>query len=201
MEILGEQPTNVLSSEHMSIFHQGANLQKEMINAEAVMEITSQKISPIRGGTKRVNELEMTRNMNNKQKKQVKQRKWGKIIKDLEKNPKQLMEIIPTPRNNSQQPYGDTTTLQTSHYETKKSSKPNLLSTIQKNNKLTLSSKSLVPKNQQSTFESCSNDPYGDINKPQMSLFSSNSRPDINTDPYGNTRYMPSMRNNSSNSH
>jgi hypothetical protein len=66
MEILGEQPSNQLSSEHISIFHQGKDLQKEMINADAVMEMTSNKISPIRGGTKKIKELEMTRNMNNK---------------------------------------------------------------------------------------------------------------------------------------
>jgi hypothetical protein len=58
-----------------------------MINADTVMEMTSQKISPIRGGTKKINENDVTRNMNPKQKHQVKQRKWGKIIKDLEKNP------------------------------------------------------------------------------------------------------------------
>ena len=98
-----------------------------MINANAVLEFTSQKISPIRGGTKQISEMEMTRNMNDKQKKQVKQRKWGKIIKDLEKNPQHLMEIIPTPKNKL--PYNDT--LHTSNFESKKRGGGSLLSTLQ----------------------------------------------------------------------
>ena len=68
MEILGEQPSNHLSSEHISIYRQGEDLKKEMINADTVMEMTSQKLSPIRGGTKKITESDVTRNMNPKQK-------------------------------------------------------------------------------------------------------------------------------------
>jgi hypothetical protein len=40
-----------------------------MINADAVLELATHKISPIRGGTKVVSEDSIMKNMNEKQKK------------------------------------------------------------------------------------------------------------------------------------
>jgi hypothetical protein len=44
-----------------------------MINAEVVIDLTaSQQLSPIRGGTKEIDEMDMIKNMNSKQINQVK---------------------------------------------------------------------------------------------------------------------------------
>jgi len=48
-----------------------------------------------------VDAQDIVKSMNKKQKSQIKRRHWNKLIKNLAKNPHYLMNIVPSPRNDS----------------------------------------------------------------------------------------------------